>query len=294
MKILVLGGASYDDIIHVNEFFLPEPKTIFAEETYSMCGSTGIGKALAFKKLGYDVTLQANIGNDYYGDLIVKEMKNAGIDFKRFLDEETQRHTNILDAHGRRISIFHNIKSTKKPDINSFEPIIKNCDIVCLNIIDYCRDFIPIIKLHKKPIYCDLHDYNLGNPYYNDFIEAADALLLSSEQMSNYQVFMENMIDKGKQWVVVTHGEFGASAMDETKTITNISADSIPLVDTNGAGDCFFAGFIYGITNSYNLEKSLIMGKLAANDCIMSKKIVGDKLSREYLEKKLSETEKNS
>ena len=70
MKILVLGGASYDEIIHVNEFFEAKAETIFANNSYSTVGSTGVGKALALKKLGFDVAFQAIIGKDIYGKMM--------------------------------------------------------------------------------------------------------------------------------------------------------------------------------------------------------------------------------
>ena len=292
-KILVLGGASYDDIIHVDEFFDAKQATIFSKSSYSMAGSTGVGKALAFKKLGFDVTLQAMIGKDIYGELIKEELETSGVRFYPYLTDTTERHTNIMDDHGRRITIYKALSNDVYIDVERYEEIIKEADIVVLNIKNYCRKFIPLIKKHQKPIYVDLHDYDLGNPYHQDFIDAADYVFFSSDRMPDYLTFMRHMIFSGKQWVVATHAEKGASMMDQTGQLVEIEADRIELVDTNGAGDNFFAGFVTGLIHGLDPRQSLLMGKLAANACIQSNKITGKDLSYSSLMKKISETEKN-
>lgn len=293
MRILVLGGASYDDIIQVDEFFKPRSATIFSKSAYSMAGSTGVGKAMALQKLGFEVSFQAVIGSDIYGSFIVEELQSANVRFHPFFVNQTERHTNIMDRHGKRISIFQVIADGNEVDVKEYESLIKEADLICLNIMDYCRRFIPLIKKHRKPIYCDLHDYNLGNPYHQDFIEAADYLFLSSDRMEHYREFMRSMIGIGKKWVVVTHAERGAAAMNRDGEYVEIEADKVPLADTNGAGDNFFSGFLYGFLHGYSLRQCLLLGKFSANLCIQSKKIIDEKLSSETIIKKLSETDKN-
>lgn len=68
----------------------------------------------------------------------------------------------------------------------------------------------------------------------------------------------------------ITDGENGAIVF-HNKIIAHVPAITIPpsaLVDTNGAGDHFSAGFIYGLMNGYNLEHSGRLGTLCSADCI--------------------------
>ncbi|MBN2540651.1 MAG: carbohydrate kinase family protein [Bacilli bacterium] len=292
MNVLILGGVSYDDIIHVEAFLEPVSQTVFAKDAYSMVGSTGSGKAIALQKLGFDVTMIAAIGTDVFGDIIIDTMKQSGIKFYPEFFGSTERHTNIMDASGRRISIFTTKEDGSNIDVSKYETNIIEADIVILNIKDYCKKFIPLLQKHQKTVYCDIHDYDQGNPYHQEFLDAADYLFLSSDRLPEYKKFMEDMIEAGKKWIVVTHADKGASAMDSEKNIIDIDSDSIDIVDTNGAGDNFFAGFLYGDLNAYSLEESLLMGKFAANACIQSKEITGEMLSEEFLLKKLSETKK--
>ncbi len=293
MKVLVLGGASYDDIIHVDEFFEPVAKTIFTSSSYSMAGSTGVGKALAMKKLGFDVDFHAVIGKDIYGEMITRELIEQGVRFFPHYTEETERHTNIMNKHGERISIFKSFAGNPVIDVSIYEDLIEKADIVVLNIIDYCRKFIPLLRKHKKPIYCDLHDYDIGNPHHQDFIDCADYLLLSSEKMPDYENFMSQMIDQGKRWIVVTHGSLGSSAMDKTHKLFELSGSKIEIIDTNGAGDNFFAGFVYGMEKGNRILEALELGRISADACIQSEKITSDELNPDFLQKKMSESIKN-
>ena len=75
-------------------------------------------------------------------------------------------------------------------------------DYVVLNIMNYCRYLIPIAKKYNKEIWCDIHDYDGKNEYYNDFIEGADYIFMSSEYGIDYKELMRKFIGMGKKLVV--------------------------------------------------------------------------------------------
>lgn len=282
MNILILGGASYDDILHVDEFFEPRKGTIFVNKSYSTIGSTGVGKALALQALGFNVTFQAVIGDDYYGHVVTSELKKAGIKFIPFIADKTERHTNIMNKSGERITIFSQTPEDLVIDVYKYEKQIKDADIVILNIKNYCRYFIPLLKKYRKEVFCDIHDYDGHNPHHQDFIINSDYIFMSSDNMPNFRPYMEKLIHKHKKWVVVTHAEKGASALD-LFGYEDLPANKIDVVDTNGAGDNFFSGFLYGFLHNYDMKDSLLMGRIAAESCIQSEKIVSEELNEEYL-----------
>ncbi|XFA98958.1 carbohydrate kinase family protein [Candidatus Izemoplasma sp. B36] len=283
MKILVLGGASYDDIVHVDEFFEATSSTVFTNKSYATPGSTGIGKSIALKKLGFDVTFQALIGDDYYGKMITNTMKKEGVKFHPHITDKTEKHINIMNKHGERITMFTQMPNELDIDVYKYEKLIKEADIVALNIKNYCRYYIPLLKKYNKPVFCDLHDYDGFNPHHQDFIINSDHIFFSTEKMKNYELFMNNMINKGKKLVIATKANDGAVALDKNGLV-EIPSNKIKIIDTNGAGDNFFAGFLYGYTHKHNLKDSLLMGRIAAESCIQSEKIVSDELSEAYLE----------
>lgn len=289
MRVLVLGGASYDDIIHLDEFIEPIAKTVFPKVSYSTPGSTGLGKALAFKKLGYVVDFVAVIGKDYFGQIIEDTLSDAGVKFYPIYRHITERHTNIHNKMGERISIFTSIPEYNEINPNDFEDLIVKADIVSLNIKSYCKAFIPLLKKHSKPIYCDIHDYDGIEEYHKDFINNSDFILMSSDRMNSYQELMKKFLKEGKKWVVCTHANKGSSVLTDEEFVS-IPGSNIKIVDTNGAGDNFFVGFVHGYLNDYSIKDCLQLGKIVAETCIKSKEIVSKDLSLEYLNKIFLET----
>lgn len=68
----------------------------------------------------------------------------------------------------------------------------------------------------------------------------------------------------------VTDGQNGAMVFYDQDIIhiPAIYVEASALVDTNGAGDHFSAGFIYGMMNGYGLEHAGRLAVLSATDCI--------------------------
>jgi len=285
-RIFVAGGVSYDTIITLEN--LPEPKsqTIHYSHYKEQVGSTGSGKAVALHRLGFDTTLQAMIGDDAEGQKIKDYFKQVGVKFLYDYDPKgTERHTNIMDKDGRRISIYTHSATFDINILNRLhyygQQITENTDILVLNIINYCRRFIYAAKSSSTPIWCDIHDYDGKNPYHQDFINAADFIFMSSDNMPDYKPFMEKMIAMGKRLVVCTHGKDGASAFDGEWF--EIPALTYELVDSNGAGDNFFSGFLYGYVQGFHTEKCLQLATIAGGLCVTSEEIASPELSDDKL-----------
>jgi len=283
-KVLVLGGVSVNTMIYLDRFPQPISQTVFSKGYHETIGSTGAGKALNLQKLGMDITLHGLIGQDYYGDMVKAYFEREKVPFVYDIDPNgTKRHTNLMDDNGSRISIFFSY-GTFDPEINlqRLETLICDSDIIVLNVINYCRKLIPFIKKCGKEIWCDIHDYDGQNDYHKDFINAADYVFMSSDAMPNYKPYMQKLIDKGKRLVVCTHSVEGVTAVNayhqwiETPIIA-----SYPRKDSNGAGDSFFAGYLYGKTKGYTTNKCLRIGTIVAGLCITSTELAHPKLSED-------------
>ena len=286
-KVFIIGGVSYDTILYMDSFPKPEPQTLYSNHYNETIGSTGSGKALALNKLGLNVSLHAVAGDDYFGNKINKTLTDEGINYFYDIDPNgTERHTNIMDKSGRRISIYLNTSSFEpNVDIDKIEDNIKNSDYIVLNIINYCRYLIPIIKKYNKEIWCDLNDYDGENPYHQDFIDAADYIFMSSDNLRDYKNIMKKFIEQGKNLVICTHGKEGATALTgDLRWIEVPIISEYKLKDSNGAGDNFFSGFLYGYIKGYNINECLKLASIAGGLCISSKELVNDNLSEKKLE----------
>jgi acarbose 7IV-phosphotransferase len=193
----------------------------------------------------------------------------------------TQRHVNLMAHEGGRISIYIE-PGTFEPtiDLAKLERVIANSDYVVLNIVNYCRHLIPLARRHHKPIWCDIHDYDGHNPYHQDFIDSADFLFMSSDAMPQYRSFMESQIRRGKKLAICTHGSTGATALANDGEWIEMSAlTEYPVVDTNGAGDRFSAGVLYGYVHAYPLTTCLRLGAVMGALSVTSQELVSPDLS---------------
>lgn len=286
-RLLVLGGVSVNLMIYLESLPAPVPQTLFSRGFHETVGSTGAGKAISLSQLGFPVTFHAPIGADSYGEQICAYLDRPGLTFLYDRDPAgTQRHVNLMDAAGQRISIFINSGSMDPPvDQARLSALILQHDLVVLNIANYCRHLIPAIQAAGRPIWCDIHDYDGANPYHQDFIVAADYLFLSSDRLPDYRAFMARQIAAGTRLVVCTHGSRGASALTLAgEWFEQPIRNTYPLVDTNGAGDNFFAGFLYGHLQGYGVRQCLEVGTIVAGLCVTSPELVFPALSRMLVE----------
>ncbi|MDP3131002.1 MAG: carbohydrate kinase family protein [Bacillota bacterium] len=284
-KVLVLGGVSYDEIIRLDRLPDGSSRTVFGTG-WRAVGSTGAGKSLNLTKLGVANTLHATIGDDPDGRAIRAFLASRGVDAIYDDVPVTDHHVNLMDGEGNRLSIF-TVPERKIPavDVARLEQLIASHDVIVLNIIPYTKQLIPLIKKQKKEIWTDLHDYVPGNPYYDDFIAASEVIFLSSDQTPGHLRLIDEWIAAGKRLVVVTHGKNGAAAKTaDGPMLYEPIINTYQLVDANGAGDAFFAGFLYGYLLGEPISKCLCYGTIAGGVTVSSRELVAEELSPEYIE----------
>ncbi len=287
-NIFIIGGASYNSVITLDEFPEAIPQTIHHCHFNETIGNTGAGKALTLSKLGFPTTFHSLIGNDSFGEKVTSYLQEPTLNFINDIDPKgTERHLNIINGRGERISVFMNPSSDIPViDYSKFEKEVANANYIVVNIANYCRYILPVCKQLNKEIWTDLHDYDGKNEYHQDFIDAAAYIFLSSDNLPDYKPFMEAQIANGKELVVCTHGKDGATAYTKDgKWIEVPIIESYTLNNANGAGDSFFSGFLYGFSKGYETIKCMQFGAITSGLCIESEMITSNKLSKTLIEK---------
>ena len=272
MKALVLGGVSWNTMVHIDRFPEPVPQTIFATSAHDAVGSSGAGKALNLRHLGADVTLWGLLGDDVAGRRIRDEMAARGINLISEIDPAgTMRHTNLMDRTGERISIFVNPGSDDMAIATGWvEQEATEADMVAVTIMNHCRRFLPVLRDMGTPVWIDVHDYDGIDPHHSEFIEAADYLFMSSTATTDWRSFLERRIAAGTNVAVCTHGNAGASGITAEDGWVDVPALPVAVVDTNGAGDAFFAGFATAWLQQRTLRTAMEHGTEAAAAAVQS------------------------
>ncbi len=286
-RILVVGGVSWNSMLYLDALPAPRPHTVFSRGFHETVGSTGAGKAMNLSRLGFDVTLHSVLGQDEWGARV--QARLAAEPFTYVFDPDpqgTERHVNLMDTSGERLSIFATYASFDPAlDLDRLGRLVASADLLALNINNYCRALIPLAQAAGVPIWCDVHDWNGEDDYPRDFVAASAVLFASSLALADVDDFMRTHIAAGRELVVCTHGAAGASAL--TRAGERCDTPALPidrLIDTNGAGDAFFSGFVYGHLRGDPLSQCMAYGAAAAALAVTSPELAARDLSPELLE----------
>ncbi|WP_372910800.1 carbohydrate kinase family protein [Salinigranum sp.] len=284
MTLLVVGGCSYNSMLYLDEF-PREPGTYVATDFHETVGSTGAGKSLNLGRLGMDVTFHATIGRDRYGDVIRDTFADEPVTFVHDVDPNgTERHVNLMNADGDRISVFA-VEPTPGLDVDDgrLEGLVETADALVVNPGDYTRPLLAAADRYDVPVWCDVHAYDGSDPHFEPFVDAADYLFLSDEGMDDPREFMRERVDAGTDVVVCTRGSDGSMALTSDGSFRELPAESFEMVDTNGAGDAYVAGFLYGHSRGEDVETCMQFGTLVGGLSVSSWDLAHADLSADWL-----------
>lgn len=279
--VFIAGPVSWNLLIHTEVLPRPEPHTVFAQWHAETLGGTSAGKALNLRRLGVDVALSTLLGDDDPGRRILRRLRTAGIEVIAGLSGTgSERHVNLMDATGSRVSIYLTlpveISSGSEADItrNRQDAAMAAADVVVVDLADHSRRFLAAARGNGTPIWCDLHDYDGRSSFHAEFRDAADVIFVSGERLPDPPGFLRDQIAGGKQLVVCTRGADGAMALSSAGEMMEVSAQPVhDLVDTNGAGDAFFAGFLAAHLDGGSLRDCLERATQVAASCVRSREL---------------------
>ena len=278
MRVLVSGPVSWNLLLRLDELPPPYPHTVMARSSHRTVGGTSAGKALNLAALGVDVTLATVLGDDVEGEHVRAALDAAGVTtLARTVPDGTEQHVNLMDAAGGRLSIYANLPGTRwiSPD-DAVRDAVKQADVVVADLADHSRPVLELARGFGVPVWTDLHDHDGVADFHRDFREGADVVLLSGERVADREAYVRETLRGRARLVVMTHGADGAEAWTATGEHVRAAAERVDdVVDTNGAGDAFFAGFLVAHHGGSDLAEALAAGAHQAARCLRSPDLVG-------------------
>jgi sugar/nucleoside kinase (ribokinase family) len=269
-RVFIVGPVSWNLIVNVAEFPAPEAHTLFAQRYHETLGGTSAGKALNLRRLGCDVTVSTLIGDDDVGERIRRELVAAGIDLiVRRSVNGSERHVNLMDPAGRRMSIYLTLPEAGGPPPD--DAAFASADAVVVDLADHSRRMLRLARAAGRAIWCDLHNYDGRSVFHAEFLDAADHLFVSDERLADPETFLREQIAAGKRLVVCTRGARGAIALVPGGDLIEVPAEPVDqVVDTNGAGDAFFAGFLAAHLAGRPVRECMEAGARTGAACVRS------------------------
>ncbi|GAA4058280.1 adenosine kinase [Streptomyces shaanxiensis] len=269
IDVLVLGGAGVDTIVYVPELPLPYADSYMIDSGIrTRAGQTGDFVALGLSALGMRTHHLDMLGDDPAGDLVRALHRDRGIALTAVPQPAgTKRAVNLVSPDGRRLSLYDTSRS--HPDDRLPEPTVRALAEasrhVHVSITQPCAHALPVLRESGVGLSTDLHNWDGENPYHEAFAYTADVVFLSTTALSDPERTMRRIVERGRaEAVVATAGAEGAYLLTDGE-LTHIPAVTPPgpVVDSNGAGDAFAAGFLFGRLNGEAPHRCALYGAAA-------------------------------
>ena len=270
-KILVSGLINTETTVRVRQFpvaYYPIDYPFFGVNT--AVSGVAYNIALALKTLGDQVRFCTMTGRDFPAAYIRQELTDAGIgteDLREKL-QETPSSVVLYDGEGRR-QIYCDLKDIQETEYGFDAGTCEDADIVAACNINFNRPLIRQAKAAGKRIATDVHVLSdVQDGYNRDFMEAADILFLSDEGIGeDYRGFLWALAETyGSEIIVLGRGSRGAAMyLRQENRILEIPAVTVgPVVNTVGAGDALFSGFLHFLAGGHEPAEALIRAELFA------------------------------
>jgi acarbose 7IV-phosphotransferase len=266
--VLVLGGAGVDTIVYVPELPLPYADSYPVPAIQARAGQTGDGVALGVHALGLRTHHIDVLGDDTEGALVRDLHARYGVPFTAVPTAAgTKRAVNLVSPDGRRLSLYDASRGAAEdrlpgPRVSALAAASRH---VHVSITHPCAEALPL--LGDASVSTDLHNWDGQNPYHEPFARRADIVFLSAAALSDVEGTMRRILERGRaHTVVATAGALGAQVMlrgDPVPRHVPVAPAPGPVVDSNGAGDAFVSGYLFGYLHGESAWESARYGAVA-------------------------------
>jgi sugar/nucleoside kinase (ribokinase family) len=268
--VLVVGGAGVDTIVRVGSLPLPLADSLYVPPIYDYVGHTGTGVALGLHHLGVRVKFADFLGDDEQGRLILAAFESLRLDFSHTLSTGTPRAVNLVDDSGRRLSLYdgrHPYDLRLPRDF--WLPLVHRSRHVHMSITNVNRDLFDDLESLGRTISTDLHDWDGEAEHHREYAHRADLVFLSAARLGpagRLEPVMRSILGHGRaRAVIATDGANGCYVVDSADAIRHFPAvePPSPVIDSNGAGDAFVSGYLYGWLSGAPIDDCVRAGSIA-------------------------------
>ncbi|MEV5751566.1 PfkB family carbohydrate kinase [Actinoallomurus sp. NPDC052308] len=269
--VVVVGGSGVDTIVRVGSLPVPLADSVAVPPIEEWPGHTGGNVALGTRALGLSVALLDYIGDDWIGAQVRARLSEGDVEFAPMISPAgTRRAVNLVDATGRRMSFYdgRDPADLRMPR-DHYLPWLSRARHVHLSIMNFARFLYDDIADLGVPVSTDLHDWDGLADHHREFALRSDLVFFSAAGAGEgFTTVMREILREGRaETVVATAGADGAYVLtrDGGPTPRHIPATvpPAPVVDSNGAGDAFVCGFLYGRLAGRDVEECARLGAVA-------------------------------
>ncbi|MBN2460134.1 MAG: carbohydrate kinase family protein [Candidatus Cloacimonetes bacterium] len=292
LDVVVLGAVGIDTSVYLMADDIDFQVEANFSENIDTIGQAGGYAARSFNRLGKRTGLIAAWGDDYPGAYIREQLHSEGIDISGcFIDPAgTKRSINFMYKDGRRKNFYDGKGAMAiKPDLAKCRQILSRTKLVHVNIVNWTRYLLPLMKELELTIAVDLQDMiRVDDPYRQDYLDHADIIFFSAVNFPDdlHKVITKILERKNIQFIIAGNGSRGVT-LGCWSGVYDFPAVDLPfaVIDTNGAGDSLAAGFLSSfVLDGYNRNDSLFRGQICARYCCSQKGNSNELITRKQLD----------
>lgn len=276
-RVVVVGSANTDMVVRVSQLPIPG-ETLLGSAFALMPGGKGANQAVAAARLGAVVTFVGCVGTDNFGDMLVLNLENEGINTQFVVRDpdaqtgvalitvdETFGENTIVVAPGANAQLSPALVDLAAAAIRSADVVLCQLEIPLGTVLTALR------TAHSAGV--------------TTILNPAPAQALSAEMLSLVSVLTPNQTEaaqilggdydpsasalmlkhRGVENVVVTLGAHGARLVTAAKNTGIPAFPAAHVLDTTAAGDCFTGALAVALGEGQPLEDAVKFANAAAS-----------------------------
>ena len=281
-KVLVLGSINIDFVSFVSRY--PQPgETLVCNDFGIFQGGKGANQAIALAKLNVPTIMLGKVGKDVLSDFALSSLKESGVDttgISKSQKNSTGSASIWVNAQGQNSIVIYPGANGEVDEnfIIRNEKFFDDASWLLTQFEVPLESILSALKLAKKHGLKTVMDPAPVREVSNNHIWELVDYLLPNEIELRKLTHTENILkaihilkSRGVKEVIVKLGKQGAVYEGKGKLVAFPATPVEQRIDTTGAGDCFIAGFLYGMIQWGDIPRAIKIGNLTASYSIQKK-----------------------
>jgi ribokinase len=249
-------------------------ETVLARHFETSFGGKGANQAVAAAKLGAEVVMVSDLGDDTLGDSALKNFESYGIDtlhVRRIPNQSTGTATILVDqgSGDNAILIVAGANGDlSSADVEAASEALKGCDLILLQLeIQLETAYAAIRFARKNGVRTVLNPAPARRNFDMEIVTQASFLIPNETELAimtdmpvasegELSAAAQSLVKKGVETVIVTLGARGA-LIATPEGAQRIEPVKVEAIDTTGAGDAFIGSFARYLAGGLSLDAAL-------------------------------------
>jgi|SRR6516225_7367439 len=277
-QVCVVGSANVDLIFQVLR--LPRMgETLAGKQMHLGFGGKGANQAVMAARLGARVSLVAKVGGDVFGEQMLANLRNQGINTTH-VRIDTTNSTGVAsivvddEAHNCIIVVPGANGRLLPEDIRASAPAIQTADVLLCQLEVPIETILEAFRLAKAAKVLTILNPAPAMTLPDELLALADLCVPNEtelelltgqtlETLDEITAAGQALRKRGPQTVIVTLGERGALLIQE-QTAELVPAVPVTAVDPTGAGDAFIGSLAVFLTEGLTMGEAVPLANKAA------------------------------